>query len=62
MISEATVITNDPHVPCRQPLPKSNHYISKHSVIHIQTAFPEDLSWINAKGISLLDVIIKKGC
>ena len=38
---------------------KSNHNISEDTVIHIQTTFPDNLSWINAKFISLLDVIIK---
>ena len=38
---------------------KSYHNITQNTVIHIFTTFPDDLSGINAKFISLLDMIIQ---
>ena len=38
---------------------KAYHNIAQVPVIHIQTALPDHLSWIDLKGIPLLDVIIQ---
>ena len=41
---------------------KTNHDISQHPVVHIQTAFPYNLSGIDSEGISLLDMIVQHRC
>ena len=37
---------------------KAYHNIAEYTVVHIQTAFPEDLSGIDLKGIALLDMVV----
>ena len=39
---------------------KSNDSITEHTIVHIKTAFPYNLSCINAKFISLLNMVIKQ--
>ena len=41
---------------------KSDNNISENTIIHIDTTFPYNLSWINTKCISLLDMIIEHCC
>ena len=42
--------------------PKTHYNVSKHAVIHIHAAFPQDLPWINTESIALLDMVVEKGC
>ena len=39
---------------------KSHNNVSQHTVVHIETSLPEDLSRIDSQGISLLDMVVKK--
>ena len=41
---------------------KTNYYITQYTVIHIYTPFPHNLSRIDSKSISLLDMVVKKSC
>ena len=41
---------------------KANHHITQYTVVHVQAAFPEDLSGINLKSVALLDVVIQECC
>ena len=41
---------------------KTYHDIAQHTVVHIKTALPDHLSWIDAQLISLLDVIVQQRC
>ena len=38
---------------------KSHNDVAEHSVVHVQTSLPDDLSWIDLQLVSLLDMIVQ---
>ena len=41
---------------------KTYYYISEGSVVHVLSSFPYDLAGINAKFVTLLNMVINKCC
>ena len=61
MISEATVITKwSSRTKPSAFAPRPTTMFLEHTVIHIQASLPEDLSRVDPKCISLLDVVVQE--
>ena len=41
---------------------ESHYNVSQHTVVHVKTSLPEDLSRVDSKSISLLNMVVKKCC